>query len=99
MALRRRWQASADGVCFGVWMNSVNQVASLDLFPIENSSFYVDDVSFDHSTYTAPSLNATVSGFDLKGKIAGTFTYPVVTVANAGTTQAPAGQQPQQHIP
>ncbi|MDB4515969.1 Omp28-related outer membrane protein [Crocinitomicaceae bacterium] len=80
-----RWQAFADGVCFGVWANSVNQIASADFYPIQGSSFYMDDVSFDHQTYTSPALNATVSGFDLGGKISGLTVYPTVTVSNAGT--------------
>lgn len=80
-----RWQAFKDGVCFGVWANSVNQVASVDLYPINGSSFYVDDVSFDHSAYTSPALNATVSGFDIPGKISGLTVHPIVTVSNAGT--------------
>jgi hypothetical protein len=80
-----RWQASKDGVCFGVWANGVNTVASCDLFPLEDSEFYVDDVSFDHATYTPSALNASVAGFDLGGRIAGTYKNPTVTVVNAGT--------------
>lgn len=80
-----RWQALKDGECFGVWANSVNQLASADLFPIQGSSFYLDDVSFDHTAYTAPTLNATVSGFEIGGKISGLTVHPTVTVSNAGT--------------
>jgi hypothetical protein len=80
-----RWQAFQDGTCFGVWANSVNQIASADLFPINGSSFYVDDVSFDHSTYTPQQLNATVSGFDFGGIIAGLNVNPTVYVTNSGT--------------
>lgn len=80
-----RWQASADGVCFGVWANSINEIASLDLFPLETSEFYVDDVMFDHASYTPAALNASVAGFNLGGRIAGTFTSPTVTIVNAGT--------------
>jgi len=81
-----RWQAFANGQCFGVWANSVNQIASADLFPVQGSSYYLDNVSFDHQTYTAPALNAAVAGFELGGKISGLTVYPKVTVANAGTT-------------
>lgn len=81
-----RWQAYKDGVCFGVWANSVNQIASIDLYPIQGSQFYVDDIMFDHVAYSAPALNATIIGYDIGGKIAGLMVYPSVKVANTGTT-------------
>jgi len=80
-----RWQGFIDGGCFGVWINSVNQLASVDFFPLETSEFYVDNVSFNHVAYTPSALNAAVTGFNIGGSIAGTSTYPEVTVANAGT--------------
>lgn len=80
-----RWQASHNGTCFGVWANSVNEIASADLFPINGSSFYMDDVSFDHSAYTPQQLNATITGYAFGGIIAGKDEKPSVTVANTGT--------------
>ncbi|NRA13254.1 MAG: hypothetical protein HRT57_15010, partial [Crocinitomicaceae bacterium] len=80
-----RWQGFIDGVCFGVWANSINSLATVDLFPLETSEFYVDNVSFDYASYTASPLNASVAGFNLGGRIAGTYKYPTVTVLNAGT--------------
>lgn len=80
-----RWQAYVDGVCFGVWANSINAVASTDFFPLETSEYYVDNVSFDHVAYVPSVLNASVAGFNLGGRIAGTFKSPSVTVVNAGT--------------
>lgn len=81
-----RWQAFVDGDCIGVWANSINEVASLNLYPILNSGFYVDDVMFDHETYTASALNASVSSFNIGGEIAGLNVTPEATVVNAGTT-------------
>ena len=80
-----RWQAFHDGVCFGVWANSVNQIASADIFPVQGSSFYMDDVSFDHTAYTPAQLNATITGYSFGGIIAGKDENPSVTVANTGT--------------
>lgn len=80
-----RWQAYKDGQCFGVWANSVNQIAAADIYPIQGSSFYVDDVMFDHMSYTSPTVNATVSGFEIPGKISGLTIHPKVTVSNAGS--------------
>lgn len=80
-----RWQAFHNGTCFGVWANSVNEIASADLFPINGSSYYMDDVSFDHSAYTPQQLNATITGYNFGGIIAGKDENPSVTVANTGT--------------
>lgn len=80
------WEAFIDGNSIGVWQNGVNALASLDLFPLQGSQFYVDDVSFDHQTYTLLNLNAAVAGFDMGGNIATQTVSPTVTVLNAGTT-------------
>lgn len=81
-----RWQASIDGVCIGVWNNGINTVAMVDYYPTSNGQFYVDDVMFDHTTYTASTLNAAVAGFNMNGNIVGLNVAPTVTVVNAGTT-------------
>ncbi|MDC3253199.1 Omp28-related outer membrane protein, partial [Crocinitomicaceae bacterium] len=80
-----RWQGYTDGECFGVWANSINEIASLDLFPLESGEFFVDDVMYDHASYTPADLNASIAGFNLGGRIAGTFKSPTVTVTNAGS--------------
>ncbi|MFN5149694.1 MAG: Omp28-related outer membrane protein [Flavobacteriia bacterium] len=80
------WEAFIDGNSIGVWQNGVNALASLDLFPLQGSQFYVDDVSFDHQTYTLMNLNAAVAGFDIGGNIATQTVSPTVTILNAGTT-------------
>ncbi len=80
------WQAFVDGNSIGCWLNGVNSIASLDLFPVQNSDFYVDDVMFDHQSYTLPNLNASAAGINMGSNIAGLNTYPEVTVVNGGTT-------------
>jgi len=80
------WEAFVDGVSIGVWENGINSVASIDIFPLQGSQFYVDDVMFDYQTYTLPNLNAAVSGVDMNGNIATQVVNPTVTVMNAGTT-------------
>ncbi len=81
-----RWQLYVDGNCSAVWNMPSATVASVDLYPINNSSFYIDDIMFDHVAYTPSALNATVAGFDMGGSIAGLNVNPTVTVANSGTT-------------
>ncbi|MCB9232158.1 MAG: Omp28-related outer membrane protein [Bacteroidia bacterium] len=78
------WQFYIDGISQGTWNNPNNSIATIDLYPTAGSSFYVDDVSFNHTTYTLPNLNAGVSGVDMVGSVAGQSIYPVVTVKNVG---------------
>lgn len=80
------WEAFIDGNSIGQWANGVGTIASLDLFPLQGSDFYVDDVMFDHQTITLPNLNAAAAGFDIGGNIAGLNVTPTVTVVNAGQT-------------
>ncbi|MCH2231424.1 MAG: Omp28-related outer membrane protein [Crocinitomicaceae bacterium] len=82
-----RWSAYIDGNCIGVWANGVGSIASCDIFPIQNSGFYVDDVMFDHTAYNLPALNASVNGLNMGGNLAGLNVYPTVKIANAGSTE------------
>ena len=80
------WEASLDGASIGTFSNSNNKVASLDLYPILNSGFYIDDVGFSYMPYTLPTLNAASAGTNMNGTIAGASVYPTVEVKNLGTT-------------
>lgn len=78
------WKAFIDGVQIGTWTNGVNTIASADIFPIQGSDFYVDDVSFDHQPYTLQNNNAAVAGMNMGSNIVGIDAMPTVTVVNAG---------------
>ncbi len=80
------WEASLDGISIGTFSNSNNKVASLDLYPILNSGFYIDDVGFSYMPYTLPTLNAASAGTNMNGTIAGASVYPTVEIKNLGTT-------------
>lgn len=80
------WKAYVDGNLVGTWINGVNALASTDFFPVQNSQFYVDDVSFDHQPYTLSNLNGMMAMAYLGGEIAGQNVTPKLTVVNAGTT-------------
>jgi hypothetical protein len=80
------WEAFIDGNSIGVWENSINTIRSIDIFPLQGSQFYVDDVSYDHATYALPTLNAALSGIDMGGNIATQVVNPVVSVLNGGST-------------
>jgi len=78
------WKAFVDGVEIGTWTNGVNTIASADIFPVQGSDFYVDDIMFDHQPYTLPNNNAAVSGINMGSNIVGIDAMPTVTVVNAG---------------
>lgn len=81
------WEAFIDDVSIGSWNNGTNQVASVDFFPAnQNASFYIDDVSFDHETYTLPTLNAIASEVNMQGNIATQNVNPIGKVTNGGQT-------------
>lgn len=42
------WKAYVNGSSIGSWYNGINTLASLDLYPLQGSQFYVDDVMWDH---------------------------------------------------
>lgn len=78
------WEAFVDGNSIGVWSNAIGTVASLDLFPLQNHGFYVDDIMFDHQTVTLPNLNAAAGGLNMNGNIEGLNVNPTATVVNGG---------------
>jgi hypothetical protein len=80
------WKAYIDGNLVGTWINGVNALASTDFFPVQNSQFFVDDVSFDHQPYTLSNLNGMMAMAYLGGELAGQNVTPKLTVVNAGTT-------------
>ena len=80
------WKAYIDGNLVGTWINGVNSLASTDFYPVQNSQFYVDDVSFDHQTYTLSNLNGMMAMAYMGGELAGQNVTPKLTVVNSGTT-------------
>ncbi|MFN8395034.1 MAG: Omp28-related outer membrane protein [Bacteroidia bacterium] len=59
------WEVSIDNVSQGIFANTVNQIASMDIYPVNNngngqSTFWVDDVNFSYTPYTLPNVNAAV---------------------------------------
>jgi len=78
------WKAYVDNQLVGTWVNGINTVASADFFPLQNNQFFMDNVSFDHTPYTLPALNAMVASLDMGGNIAGQNVSPSVSILNAG---------------
>lgn len=81
-----RWEFFVDGVSQGIWSNPVNSVAMADIYPLQGSSFYIDDVMLDYTPYTLTALNAGAGGLDLIGNVAGQSVFPSARIRNAGTS-------------
>jgi hypothetical protein len=86
------WELLIDGVSQGVLQNSVNQLASIDIFPVNAqyggnnlSGFYLDQFTWAYTPYVLPALNGAVTGITNLDGVAGVSTSPTVTVRNLGT--------------
>ncbi len=63
------WDVYINNVLSASFSNTVNQIASIDIYPANLagyngnglSSFYIDDVSYTHTPYVLPTLNAAVT--------------------------------------
>mgnify|MGYP002621110994 CR=1 FL=1 len=87
------WECFVDGNSVGMFQNSNNQLATLDLYPVNNSdnggnnlsTFYVDDMNFNYTSFALPAENASAYYIDKVLGVAGGEKYPVVTIKNLGT--------------
>lgn len=87
------WELLIDGVSKGTIQNTYNQLASIDIYPVNAqnggnnlSGFYIDDFTYNHTPYVLPAVNGAVTGLSNVDGIAGISLNPDVTVRNLGTT-------------
>ena len=80
------WEVFINGVSQGSFSNTVNKIASLDLYPIAGHQFYVDDVCYSYTPAVLENLNAQVSSVMPITGLAGQNRYPSVEVRNLGLT-------------
>jgi len=60
------WKINLNGECLGVYTNGVGSIASIDFYPLEGNSYYIDDVSFSHSDeVTSLAFDAAINTADL----------------------------------
>ena len=87
------WELLIDGVSQGMFSNPNNQLASADLYPVNNAAggnnnagFFMDDVSYELVPYILPERNlGTIEILNTYGLAAGGMT-PSVKVRNLGTS-------------
>jgi len=89
------WELLIDGVSKGTFQNLDNQVASLNLYPVNSTDmggngiagFWIDDCGYTHTPYVLPNLNAGVSRLDIDTPIVGgTNIDPIIQIRNLGKT-------------
>lgn len=79
------WLVYIDANYEGTFQNPTYQIASLNIYPIQNSAFYVDDVSYEYTPSTPATLNASLAYLNVPAALAGQTISPVFTIRNLGT--------------
>lgn len=64
-----QWEVLMDGNSIGTFSNTINEVASLDLFPLTGHSFYIDDVVVSHTPFTPVGIDIILSELDLPSHV------------------------------
>lgn len=87
------WTVYVDSNVIGSFANTVNKIASIDIYPMvisgsgnSLSSFWIDDVFYEYTTLTLPNLDGAVTSITGLNGLAGQTKKPIVTVKNLGQT-------------
>jgi len=78
------WELFIDGVSQGSFINSVNKIASLDLYPIIGHQFYVDDVCWSYTAPNLENLNAQTILVNPIAGLSGQTRNPSMNIRNLG---------------
>ena len=78
------WKFFINGELWGIFSSGANQVASADIFPVQGSSFWIDDISYSWEEVVIPNVN--LSSLDLGGigVLADIAYSPIAEVRNNG---------------
>jgi len=79
------WEVLIDGVSQGSFANTINQIASLDIYPRANDEYWVDDVCYSYVPATLYTNNGQVSNISTISGLTGQTRYPSVEIRNFGT--------------
>ena len=78
------WKLYVDGDLAGMFSNGTNKIASADFYPVQGSSFWIDDVSFDWEEVAMPEVNLSAVSLSGVGVLSGLSYSPVAKVRNNG---------------
>ncbi len=78
------WELFIDGISQGNFTNTVNKIASLDLYPIAGHEFYIDDICYTYTPLQLDTLNAQVLNVPNILGLQGQLKNPTVEIRNLG---------------
>jgi len=78
------WELFIDGVSQGSFTNTINQIASLDLYTRAGDEYSVDDICYDYIPATLAPINAQTYIISPITGLVGQQRYPSVEVRNFG---------------
>ena len=80
------WEILINDISQGTYANAATQIASMDIYPLQDNQFYIDDVSYSFEPYTLSANNgAAISINNMGSGLAGQQVTPAVTIRNLGT--------------
>lgn len=75
-----------DDIEIGQFQNYSRQIASLNLYPRNGDSYFIDDISYEYTSASSTTSNASITYIDnVVGKLAGALTTPSIEIRNLGT--------------
>lgn len=81
------WEIFLNGDSVTTFQNQIYQLSSMDIYPIQGSSFWIDDISYEHNPYTFSTLNAGVIFIEASGALEGQTVNSSVKVRNLGNSE------------
>jgi len=84
------WEVFIDDVSVGSFANTENQIASIDIFPVDQNTpfsagYFIDDFQYTVTPYTLPTVNGAANLVSYsQGNLVGTAVTPNVTIRNLG---------------
>jgi hypothetical protein len=64
------WEIFIDGVSQGSFSNTVNKIASLNLYPIAGHEYYVDDICYSYTPYIPLAYDMKAISLDMASNVA-----------------------------
>ncbi len=84
------WEVFIDDVSVGSFANPENQIASIDIFPVDQNTpfscgYFIDDFQYTVTPYILPIVNGAANLVSYsQGNLVGTAVTPNVTIRNLG---------------
>jgi hypothetical protein len=81
-----QWNVNIDGMDMGTFHNTSLGIASIDIYPINGSQFYIDDIAVTHVANTPTTNDIAVSYLTVPGGLSGSTVNVKALLRNIGST-------------